>query len=180
MTARVLGVDPGLDGALALVVFDTTTHRVVSTDILDMPTHTVAMARATHKRRTIALAALVDAIRVLAPDAAYVERVGPGPRNGAVQSFAFGYAFGALLGILASASVPVKLILPQVWRPRVGLNVGQGKAASIKRAIELHPLQAGQFTRQKDDGRAEAVLIARAAYAIHHQTQPPGLSTSGV
>lgn len=178
--ARILGVDPGLDGALALVVFDTDTHRVVSTDILDMPTATLAVGRGLHKRRTIALPALVDAIRVMAPDVAYVEKVGPGPRNGSVQSFAFGYGFGVLRGILASASVPVLLIQPQVWRPRVGLNPHQGKGASLARARELHPLEAYHFIRQKDDGRAEAVLIARAAYAIHHQTQSPVLSTSGV
>ena len=61
-------------------------------------------------------------------------------------------------GILAALDVPVTIVTPQAWRKRV--VVREGKDGSRERAMQLFPRQAAMFARKKDDGRADAALIA--------------------
>ncbi len=65
-------------------------------------------------------------------------------------------------GVLASAGVPVRLITPAGWKRSVGLATGKNKDASRAEAIRRWPGNADLFKRAKDDGRADACLIAIA------------------
>jgi hypothetical protein len=49
-------------------------------------------------------------------------------------------------------------VSPAKWKKALGLSADKG--ASRRRAIELWPERAQWFARVKDDGRAEAALIA--------------------
>jgi crossover junction endodeoxyribonuclease RuvC len=72
--------------------------------------------------------------------------------------FAFGRAAGLLEGALAGLGIPVTLVTPQEWQK--GMRVIGGKDGARARAAELWPGQAGLFARVKDDGRADAALMA--------------------
>jgi len=61
-------------------------------------------------------------------------------------------------GILAALKMPVTFVAPATWVKGVGRV--QGKDASRARAMELFPDYQDQFKRVKDDGRADAALIA--------------------
>lgn len=78
--------------------------------------------------------------------------------EGRVGMFRFGYGAGAIAGILASLLIPTRLVKPQVWKPLMGLS--RDKGISRKKATELFPDQSEMFKRVKDDGRAEAALLA--------------------
>jgi crossover junction endodeoxyribonuclease RuvC len=65
-----------------------------------------------------------------------------------------------LEGVLAGLNIATITIAPQVWRKVA--KVRGGKDASRMRACELFPRDAALFARVKDDGRAEAALIAWA------------------
>lgn len=146
MTVLTLGVDPGKKGALALIDDD---GRLV--DVHDMPDATGA-----------ALGALIGVL--LADHAphtvkvAWVEQVGSMPGQGHMNVFTFGAGYGALLGALGALEVPVELRTPNVWKK--AMRVTRDKAGSRQRAAELWPSEAARFARVKDDGRAEAALIA--------------------
>lgn len=97
-------------------------------------------------------------------DLVFVERaqVMPSVRGnrtmGAVSSFNYGVGFGVLLGLIVGLQRPMTLVPPVDWK-RV-MRVTKDKDAARARAMQLFPKSAGEFARKKDDGRAEAALIA--------------------
>jgi crossover junction endodeoxyribonuclease RuvC len=72
--------------------------------------------------------------------------------------FGFGRSLGVVEGVLAALNVPVTYVAPATWTKALGKAAG--KDASRQRAIELFPAMSEHFKRVKDDGRAEAALIA--------------------
>jgi crossover junction endodeoxyribonuclease RuvC len=85
-----------------------------------------------------------------------VERVGSMPGQGVASTFKFGMAFGAAVAVATRFRVDVELIRPQVWKKKMGLS--SDKTQSLYMARELWP--NAPLSRVKDNGRAEALLIA--------------------
>lgn len=141
----LLGIDPGISGAIACLEGD---------DLLwvtDMP---VADGE---------VLGPVLAARVLAglgDRRAVVERAQSMPGMGVTGAFRYGAGYGVILGVLGALSIPFDTVRPTAWKKAAGL-AGKDKPASRRRAIELWPQHAERFARAKDDGRAEAALIAR-------------------
>jgi hypothetical protein len=67
-----------------------------------------------------------------------------------------------VLGVLAAAGVRCQFLTPACWKRAVGLPPGRDKDASRAAAIQRWPAKAELFSRKKDDGVAEAALIAIA------------------
>lgn len=146
MTDLILGVDPGKTGALAVL------HPQLGLlDVHDMPEATG------HP-----LGALVaDMVRDYEPDRfglAVVEKVHAMPRQGVSSVWTFAEGHGAVLGALGALGVPVRLVPPSTWKKALGLS--SDKNASRQRAIETWPEHVRTFARVRDDGRAEAALLA--------------------
>ena len=80
------------------------------------------------------------------------------PKQGVTSSFNFGRSKGVVEGVFAAAGRPIVYVSPGVWKRALGLS--KDKGASRRRAIELWPDHTDKFRRAKDDGRAEAALIA--------------------
>lgn len=152
---RVVGIDPGNTGAIALIEDGKLLW------VHDMPTMAVLSGRTKKNRIAPATVAylLSNATDV---DKAYVEEVHAMPKQGVSSSFAFGQGYGIVLGVLAALKFPTEKIRPPVWRKISGVR--GDKSAARHRASELFPEAASQFARAKDDGRAEAALIAYAGY----------------
>jgi crossover junction endodeoxyribonuclease RuvC len=72
--------------------------------------------------------------------------------------FNFGRSAGIIEGVVAALQRPYTYVTPAVWTKAVGRAAG--KDASRMRAMELLPAKADLFKRAKDDGRADAALIA--------------------
>ena len=68
---------------------------------------------------------------------------------------------GVIEGVLGALGVPIAFITPASWKRALGL-AGASKDASRSEAIKRWPSQAALFARVKDDGRADAALIAVA------------------
>ncbi len=154
MSALVIGIDPGLNGAMALLTSDG-----VLLDLADMP----VLADGTGGKRAINAALLAVQVRTWAPGLAYCEFVGARPGEGAVGAFSFGRSRGVIEGALGALAVPVQMIAPASWKRRVGIPPGPDrKDAARSEAIRRWPGKADRFARVKDDGRAEACLIAMA------------------
>ncbi len=155
MTPLILGVDPGLGGALALL-----TAEGVLLDIADMP----VLADGAAGRKAINAPLLAATVRAWGAGLAYVELVGPRPGEGAVGAFGFGRSRGIIEGTLGALAVPLEMVAPAWWKRRVGIPPGKdgAKDAARSEAIRRWPALAEKFARVKDDGRAEAALIAVA------------------
>jgi crossover junction endodeoxyribonuclease RuvC len=61
-------------------------------------------------------------------------------------------------GVVSALRMPMQYVTPQRWQK--DLNVRDGKDGSRQRAAELFPAYAHLFARKKDDGRADAALMA--------------------
>lgn len=144
----IVGVDPGAKGAFGFV--DERTGELL--DVVDMPTIT-----ADGKTR-VAAQAIALLIAANKPTHAYVERVGAMPKQGVSSTFVFGQAVGAVDGVLAALGVPVTYVTAAQWKRE--MRVTKDKGSSRRRAMELAPTRASLFGRVKDDGRAEAYLLA--------------------
>lgn len=142
----IWGIDPGASGALCL--FDGYEGVV---ECFDMPVVEI------NKKRQVNAAAVVGILRQQeAP--VWIERVGARPGQGVTSMFNFGRSYGTIIGIVAALEMPVNFVTPQEWQKK--LKVQGGKDGSRARASELMPAYAGLFARKKDDGRADAALIA--------------------
>lgn len=90
-----------------------------------------------------------------------VELVNAMPDQGVTSMFNMGKGLGIWLGIIAALGLPSVHITPVVWKKAMlTAGSGQDKGASILHALRLFPNAADYLTRKKDDGRAEALLIA--------------------
>lgn len=151
---RVVGIDPGACGGLALL------ERGRLLEARAMPSRIGKSG----KRRidASALASIVRAwVGELPLDCAYVELVGPMPRDGSAGSFWFGKAAGLAEGVLSGLAVRVELVAPAVWKRRLGVPADKrGARARATKLLKREDL----WPRQKDDGLAEAGLIALYGY----------------
>ena len=147
----ILGIDPGASGGIA---FFSMQRGLLS--IFDMPT--VEVKRGGKNKREVSAAMLNAIIGARDIDAAFVEKVGAMPGQGVSGMFQFGRSVGMIEGVLAALEIPTNYVTPQSWQKAVGAR--GGKDASRARAAELFPAYAANFTRKKDDGRADAALIA--------------------
>ena len=140
---KYVGIDPGLSGAIAVVDSD---YQLV--DVIDMPN----------------LAGLVsyDIVRE------YIAKWNPAHiaietltiLNNQKGAVTMGRNYGRL--DVAVDLWPVTRFRPQDWGRTVGRPAGTDKKWALARVRELWPDKRDLFARAKDDGRADAALIALA------------------
>ncbi len=148
---KIAGIDPGLSGAIC--VFDVDIGVLT---ILDMPTVEVKSGK-TMKRR-LSEPMLAELLRPHEIEHVALEQVGAMPKQGVSSTFNFGQTYGAIRGVLAGLRIPITMVTPAKWTR--DLKVSGGKDANRQRAAQLFPAYAASFSRVKDDGRADAALLA--------------------
>jgi len=149
---RVLGIDPGIHGALALVeIVDGMAPQLV--DVLDVP----VIGSAARERVNTML--VRDWLAQHHPDHALIERAGSMPKQGVASTFKYARAVGSLETVVACSDIPYSIIEPSVWKKFHRLP-GKDKEAARQRALQLFPDAHALFARKMDHQRAEAALIA--------------------
>jgi crossover junction endodeoxyribonuclease RuvC len=160
MTGFVIGIDPGLTGAIALL------RDGKFAEAIDMPTS----GRGQGGKQDLNHAELARIFRELPPCTAYVEHVWGYNRDGVKQSSAAGFRLGLCVGTirqaLASHGFPMELVVPQKWKKDMGL-IGTDKDAARTKAIQLFP--DAPLARKKDIGRADALLLALYGYRVERR-----------
>ena len=151
----ILGIDIGAAGALTWL---SRSGKLI--EVADMP----ILRDGPAKRASVNAPLLADIIARWHVKTAFVEFVGARPGEGAVGAFAFGRSRGVIEGVCGALGVSVSFISPAAWKRAVGILPGRegAKDAARAEAIRRWPDKAGLFARVKDDGRAEAALIAVA------------------
>jgi crossover junction endodeoxyribonuclease RuvC len=151
MTA-VLGLDPGISGALAIVAGDTLV-------VHDLPALRIG-TKLSRQRRELDLGAVHKFLLEIAGaiDHAFIEKVNAMPGQGVTSMFRFGYACGGVHGVITALGVPITFVTPQAWQKAMG--VGPGGDAARARAMALYPAHRDAFARKLDEHRADAALIA--------------------
>ena len=126
---KILGVDPGIHGGLAIVAInDGTAPQLV--DAIDIP---VAGVGAKERVDVLALCAWIATHR---PQHALIERAQAMPKQGA-SGFKYGRATGAIEAVIACCRIPMTIIEP-AWKKFHGLHGGD-KEGGRQRALQLFP-----------------------------------------
>ena len=134
-----LGIDPGKKGAIALFDVEACTVKTH-----DMPGTT----RELHD--LIASLPIIKRCTVEKPF--YPQMIG------VTNAAKIAQAYGTLIGALAWRDIPFAEVPPNKWKLKLSLS--NNKNASREMAMQRFPDDADQFKRVKDDGRAEAALLA--------------------
>lgn len=145
----VFGIDPGFSGAIA--EYDTLTGQM---SVDDMP-----VAPGAKGKQELAMRAAYELLATDGePAIVWLERVGARPGQGVSSMFRFGQQLGALEMAAAAHRHTLRYVTPATWKKKFGLSADKDVARGM--AMNLLPIQAELFKRKKDDGRAEACLIA--------------------
>lgn len=151
-----LGIDPGLDGALAILWSPHPSH----IDVYDTPTVTVQASKGT--KREYNEAQMRSYLAPFAGEQAvvFIEKVHSMPGQGVRSMFSMGYGVGLWEGLLAGLGIPYERVAPQRWQKLMLADEGKGKDAARLQAQRIFPQYAQLFARKKDHGRADAALMA--------------------
>lgn len=167
----ILGIDPGLSGALAVVEI-TTQHLV---EIKSMP---VSVVNKQNRLNGADLAAWLNRVHEdglnFSVHFAYIEDVHSRPRQ--AGQFQFGLNTGILHGMLYANFIPFATVSPMKWKAHYGIRrtgdetKADKKSEARELAMQLWPDMAHEFKRVKDDGAAEAALIALYGARLQKET----------
>lgn len=140
---KVVGIDPGLHGALALI------DGSEMVEVIDMPVAN-DLVNPYGIAEILAGWGHVDGVAVESQQAY--------PRQGVSSSFKTGMGYGVILGVIGVMGRRVLHVTAATWTKN--LRVGKDKGAHRLAAQERFPAHAASFARVMDDGRADACLIA--------------------
>lgn len=148
----IIGVDPGLSGAIAVLENDGT-----YVEVFDIATKKIKSGK---KSKTV-----LDDERIIRDiclysnelSRVYLERVSAMPGQGVTSMFNFGSTYGFLRGVLTALVDTPTLVTPTSWKRYHDL-LGSDKDESRLLAQDKYPLAS--LSRKKDCDRADALLIA--------------------
>jgi len=146
----IFGMDPGFTGGIAALDTDTGMLEVVDMPVFDNKQGKKIIN--THELH-----------RLLTPQPGtpymgVIEQVGAMPKQGVSSTFRFGEGYGALQMAVVAHGLTLHYVTPGRWKKHFGLSRDKGVSRSL--ATQQFPLNAQDFKRVKDDGRAEAAMIA--------------------
>lgn len=133
-----LGLDPGADGAIAILTPEGSVACCIR-----------AKGRTEHD--------IADALRPVIEDrrvCAMLERVAAMPKQGVSSTFKFGQSYGFLRGLLVALQVPFEEVTPAKWQAYLHCRSGGKKAITKAAAQRKWPSET--ITH----GNADALLIA--------------------
>lgn len=165
--ARIfIGIDPGMEGALARV--GAQPEDVVITDTPTLATENSAgRARRIYDEGAMAreLRSLAGIRHGQAPDdvAVCIEQVHSMPKQGVASAFTFGTGYGIWLGIIAALGLPSVRVEPRRWKKDVLADGPKTDQAVAAVAARLYPGTGPLLETARGRlllGRADALLIA--------------------
>jgi len=154
-----IGVDPGLSGGICIYKDE---------KFMVFPTPTRKSNSRKKNAREIDMQVLVeifdDNIGFNTNVVAAIELVHSMPQQGVSSTFLFGRLSGIVEGCIAAFGYESYRVPPQVWKKfygeMKGLSRKEQKDMARELASNIAPYIKEEFKRKKDDGKAEALLIA--------------------
>jgi crossover junction endodeoxyribonuclease RuvC len=163
----IIGIDPGLEGAVVALYLDGGAR----VRMADTPNVRTSDARG-RERRVYDEAEMARVLRGMAcsieggdlPEVhAFIEQVHAMPKQGVASSFTFGMGYGIWLGILAALRIPHTRVTPQRWVKAVAADAPKTDQAMVALAGRLYPGVSEDLRTPRGRlllGRSDALLLA--------------------
>jgi len=140
----ILAIDPGLSGAWAMINHHGT--YIACGDMIHNGKHLLTnqmVAEIVKARNGEDLEAVLELVHSM-------------PGQGVASTFKFGTVYGCAIALVERLNCPFHFVSPREWKKSFGLDADKNK--SLELARKLWP--DAPLKRKKDNGRAEALLIA--------------------
>lgn len=160
----VLGIDPGVTGALAIVRY--TPGHVPTVDVHDFPKITLTVSRRARERLdNHKLWSLMQVLSAIGPDLAVLEDIeSGGQRPNQRGGVTLGACFGAPYMAIVACGLPLHLTLPRDWKTALKVPAGrtdrEKSDAARTAATRIFPANSHLWPLVKHHNRAEAALLA--------------------
>lgn len=151
-----IGIDPGATGAIGVLKIVPEIGAEIA-EVYDYPGDEFLLAEMARSGPLFGLN----------PVAVVIEAQQAMPKQGVSSMFALGENYGTWRTFCAMLGWRVSRIRASVWKKGAGYPVGDydaSKKHSLYLARSLYPGMVQQLARVKDNGRAEALLLARYAW----------------
>lgn len=126
--ATYIGIDPGKNGAVAVIDVDSVTD--ITRSVAVHP-----LAKMTERD----ICDLFDKLRTGLYSRALIERVSAMPGQGVSSTFKFGVSYGFLRACIVGAMIPFEEVSPQQWQRAMGCLSGGDKNVTKQKAQQLFP-----------------------------------------
>jgi crossover junction endodeoxyribonuclease RuvC len=157
-----VGIDPGLGGAIA-VLTDEQYH------VLDTPVSWVTVGKKQRRRYDVhRIWEVLQGLPVEGSAVAFaaLEQGIAFPGQHCVATFSTGKGEGLWEGLLVARGFRLQVVPPNVWKATMLKGTSRDKSAARLVAQRLFPL--ADLAQRKDEGRAEALLLAQYAKQWNH------------
>lgn len=180
--SKVLGIDPGNSGALA--IYDDVANTL---DIVDMPVWYQTTGKKKRPRIDgVELRDFMEAMVDCGVELAVIEAVGGRPGQAGAAAFVFGYGVGLVYQACVCARLPIETVPPVSWKKI--MRCPKDDAGIAHRADEVFPtfthLWRGTPRKHKGEmrtaiwhDRAEAALLAKFGCVHIMKSAAPALKS---
>lgn len=150
---RVVGIDPGLTGAVAL-------NAGKESAVVDLPIVRV------HSKGYVNAWKLRELLLSMRPDLIVVELQGVMQGQGISSSGQTMLTYGGIVATAMTVGCTLEIVAASKWKRSFDL-IGCGKHASLPKALKQYPKLKDNLRRKKDHNRADALLIASWGTTVH-------------
>jgi crossover junction endodeoxyribonuclease RuvC len=162
-----LGIDPGLNGAIAII-----DHNLNIIDLMDCPVNKIKTGKSkivnlkkTEQIKTEVNGKVIYEVLLKYRGACCViEKAQAMPQQGVVSMFNYGLGYGKYVMGMESLDMTYKEVPPGLWKSK--FNLSSDKEESTELARKLLDKEGKYVYLKKHDGRAEALLLA--LYSRNH------------
>jgi crossover junction endodeoxyribonuclease RuvC len=158
----LLGIDPGLRGALAALDSAGTVVGTWPMPVAGGEVHAAGLADLLRSLRC--LDSHQDIGRVC------LEKVAAMPKQGVASTFRFGTGWGMVRGVCAALAIPLTLVSPPLWKKRVLAGLSHDKAGAVQFCTSRWPTTDLVLPgcRVPHDGIADALCLAEYGRLLEH------------
>ena len=141
---KILGIDPGFSGAWGMIDWhgDFVACGDMLNDSKQLLTNDIH-SEISQARDACDLEICVEAVHSM-------------PSQGVASTFKFGIAFGMALALMQRINAPTHMVTPKKWKRDLCLTSDKNESLLLAR----HLWPDAPLARKKDNGRAEALLLA--------------------
>lgn len=153
---RVIGIDPGLSGSLAMIDSDG-----LLLEIEDMPTIAAGTKRHLDRGRLVEL--LDDWVFQWEPHGkarVVLERAGTRPGQSAQSGLKTGIGYGVILGVLSALRIPFEDVTPQAWQKALLGTLKKGESKGRARIFAQQHFPHADLGKRKTEDRSDSLCLA--------------------
>lgn len=160
-----IGIDPGLNGAVGFVSSDRQAWVEPMPTLPYSATGIVKRAFDPHGLACILRPHVEALVWEGASVRAFIERVNAFPGQGVASMFSLGMSYWGAFSVCATLGIPVQMVEPKDWKRFFRLEKDKALARAMAQRLFPHL----NFGKVKDDGRAEALLIAQYGKSLENK-----------